>query len=374
MSAAPAAPRRRPGARRRPRPRRLLDRRPGAAGDLPRARHQRRRGHLGAGLLQPGDGAGRGPGGATSPAASDRARAAAVGLAIFAGAGLACGARRQLSTLIARPLRAGARRRAGGHRGAGAAAGHGRLRAPRGRGLGQRRGDRSGARARRSAASSPSWSPGSRSSCSRCRWRLAAAVPILAVARHEAATGIVLDRAAPHRPAAPAGQHRPGDGLGGDRRGALPARPAADRRLAPDPDRGRDRGHGDAAGGHARQPPRPAGAQRQGARRGGGDPRLRRPRRAGAAAQGRGGADPAAADPGRRRPLAGPLGADRDGAGRARPAGDPRRLDDLRPPRRGRDRPARADPGLHRRHRRPAPRRDRRRHRGDPRLAGSTRC
>ena len=48
------------GARGRARPRRLLDRRPRAAGDLPRARHQRRRRHLGAGLLQPGDGAGRG--------------------------------------------------------------------------------------------------------------------------------------------------------------------------------------------------------------------------------------------------------------------------------------------------------------------------
>ena len=50
---------RRAGPRRRPRPRRLLGRRPGAAADLPRAGHQRRRRHLGAGLLQPGDGAGR---------------------------------------------------------------------------------------------------------------------------------------------------------------------------------------------------------------------------------------------------------------------------------------------------------------------------
>ena len=56
--------------------------------------------------------------------------------------------------------------------------------------------------------------------------------------------------------------------------------------------------------------------------------------------------------------------------GGPRPAGDPRRLDDLRPPRRRRHRPARADADLHRRHRRAAPRRDRRRHRGGPRLAG----
>ena len=88
------------------------------------------------------------------------------------------------------------------------------------------------------------------------------------------------------------------------------------------------------------------------------------------AAAGRGGADAAAADPGRRRPLAGALGPDRDRARRPRAAGDPRRLDDLRPPRRGRDRPARADPGLHRRHRRAARRRDQRRHRGHPRLQG----
>ena len=54
---------------------------------------------------------------------------------------------------------------------------------------------------------------------------------------------------------------------------------------------------------------------------------------------------------------------------RALAAGDPRRLDDLLPPRRGRDRPAGADADLHRRHRPAAPRRDRRRHRGDPRLA-----
>ena len=39
-----------------------------------------------------------------------------------------------------------------------------------------------------------------------------------------------------------------------------------------------------------------------------------------------------------------------------------------------RDRPAGADPDLHPRHRPAAPRRDRRRHRGDPRLARSTRC
>ena len=46
-----------------------------------------------------------------------------------------------------RPLRAGARRRRRGHRGAGAAAGDGRLRAARGDGLGRRGGDRRRARA-----------------------------------------------------------------------------------------------------------------------------------------------------------------------------------------------------------------------------------
>ena len=58
----------------------------------------------------------------------------------------------------------------------------------------------------------------------------------------------------------------------------------------------------------------PLGPERPGARRGRGDPRLRRARRAGAAAQGRGGADRAAAGPGRDRALAGALGPDRDGA------------------------------------------------------------
>ena len=57
-----------------------------------------------------------------------------------------------------------------------------------------------------------------------------------------------------------------------------------------------------------------AGAERPGPRRGGGDPRLRRARRPGAAAQGGGGADRAAADHGRDRPCPGALGADRDGA------------------------------------------------------------
>ena len=59
-------------------------------------------------------------------------RAAAIGLAVFAGAGLACGASSELEHPDRRPLRAGAGRRAGGDRGAGAAAGDGRLRAPRG--------------------------------------------------------------------------------------------------------------------------------------------------------------------------------------------------------------------------------------------------
>ena len=106
----------------------------------------------------------------------------------------------------------------------------------------------------------------------------------------------------------------------------------------------------------------------QGARRRRGDPRLRRPRRAGAATPGGGGADPAAPGPGRRGALAGALGTDRDRPRRPRAAGDPRRLDDLRPPRGGRHRAAGADPDLHRRHRPSAQRRDRRGHRRDPRF------
>ena len=91
-------------------------------------------------------------------------RAAAVGLAVFAGAGLACGVADQLSTLIAARCVQALGGAAGGDRGAGAAAGHGRLRAPRGGASGRPRG-RPGRRwGRRSAACSPSSSPGSRSS------------------------------------------------------------------------------------------------------------------------------------------------------------------------------------------------------------------
>ncbi len=89
------------------------------------------------------------------------------------------------------------------------------------------------------------------------------------------------------------------------------------------------------------------GAERPCPRRGRGDPRLRRSRRPGAAAQGGGGADPAATGDDRDRAGPGALGADRDGAWGARPTGDPRRLDDLRPPRRGRDRNPRRDADLH---------------------------
>ena len=116
----------------------------------------------------------------------------------------------------------------------------------------------------------------------------------------------------------------------------------------------------------------PAVGQRARPRRGRGDPRRRRPRRPRSAAEGGGGADRAAAAAGRRRPGPGPLGADRDGAGRPGAAGDPRRLDDLRPARGRGDRPDRADAGVHRRHRPAAPRRDRRQHRGRARLAGRT--
>ena len=71
--------------------------------------------------------------------------AAAFGLAVFAGAGLACGLSDNLTTLIAaRCLQAVRRRR--GHRGAGAAAGHGRLGGAGDRDLGERPGDRRGPR------------------------------------------------------------------------------------------------------------------------------------------------------------------------------------------------------------------------------------
>ena len=60
-------------------------------------------------------------------------------------------------------------------------------------------------------------------------------------------------------------------------------------------------------------------------------------------------AHPAAAGARRRRARADALGADRGGARGALAAGDPRRLDDRRPPRRGRRRPAGADAGVHRR-------------------------
>ena len=159
-----------------------------------------------------------------------------------------------------RPLRAGARRRRRGHRGAGAAAGDGRLGAAGGDRLGRRRGDRRRAgtggrrpahRARLLAVDLPD--PGAGGAGRR------GADPL----RRQTRGGDRDHRngGAPDRPTAPLGESGAGDGLGGDRRRALPARPAADRRLAPEPDRSRARRHGDAAGGDPRQPPDRAGAR-----------------------------------------------------------------------------------------------------------------
>ena len=284
----PPTPRRRAGPGRRPRPGRLLGGRPGPARHLPRFRRQRRRGHLGAGLLQPGDGAGRGSRRALARRVGP-GRTAALGLAIFAGAGLACGLADNLSTLIlARCVQAlgGAAAVTAALELLPATVGSERRAARSGPAPG-RPGRRSGPAVGGMLTELVSWQS---IFLIQVPVALAAAVPILAVAKHEAATGIIEPSCA--APAARiSGQHRPGDGLGGDRRGAVPAGPAADRRLAPDPDRGRDRGHGDAAGGDPRQPPRPARPQRPGPRRGRGDPRLRRPRRPRLSAQGGGGAD-----------------------------------------------------------------------------------
>ena len=127
--------------------------------------------------------------------------------------------------------------------------------------------------------------------------------------------------------------------------------------------------------GPARQPLRQCGAERPGARRRWGDPRLRRPRRPGPAAQGGGGADRAAADDGRDRPRPGALGADRD---RARAAA-PRRRSTVA------GRSPRATPASSSACLALTPiftadiaeqrqRCDRRRHRRDPRLARVARC
>ena len=93
---------------------------------------------------------------------------------------------------------------------------------------------------------------------------LAAAVPILTVARHEMSTRVIERELRRDRPAAPLGERGAGDGLGLDRGGALPPRPAADRRLAPQPDRRRDRRLGDAAGGGARLAGLAAGSRTSG--------------------------------------------------------------------------------------------------------------
>ena len=183
-------------------------------------------------------------------------RAAAIGLAVFAGAGLACGLVAELSTLIAArcvqalggavavtavlellPATVGSERRAvavwatAGATGAALGPAVGGL-----------------------LTELVSWQS---IFLIQAPLAIAAGVPVLAVARHEAATGVVAAELRQHRPPAPARQPGAGAGLGGDRRRPLPARAAADRRLAPEPDRRGDRRLRDAAGGAARRPARP---------------------------------------------------------------------------------------------------------------------
>ena len=131
---------------RRPRARRLVGRRPRAARDLPRARRLGDRGHLGAGRLQPRARARGGAGGAAPRAASARPGSRSPGWSV----------RRRQPRLrrlrLDRPAArarctAGDRRRRRGLRLARAAAGRGRLRAPRGDGLGRVRSVRRRARA-----------------------------------------------------------------------------------------------------------------------------------------------------------------------------------------------------------------------------------
>ena len=221
-------------------------------------------------------------------------RAAAVGLAIFAGAGLACGVSDHLSTLIiARSVQAlgGALAVTASLELLPAAVGS------------ERRATAVWATA---GATGAALGPAVGGILTQLvSWQsifllqvpiaLAAAVPILTVARHEMSTRVIERELRPHRQAAPLGERGAGDGLGLDRGGALPPRPAADRRLAPQPDRRRDRRLDDAAGGRGRLAPRRLGRGRPRPRRGRGDAPRRRARRPGAAAEGRGGADPAAA-------------------------------------------------------------------------------
>ena len=186
----PEAARRRPGPGGRPGPGRLLGRRPGAAGDLPRPRHQHRRRHLGADLLQPGDGAGRGAGGAAGPPGRPRPRGRRRP-GDLRRRRPRLRPRRQALDPDPRPLRAGARRR--------------RSRSPRRWSCCRRRSAPSAAPPRSGPA------PGATGAAlgpavggiltELVSWQsifllqvpvaLAAAVPILAVAKHEAATGIL---------------------------------------------------------------------------------------------------------------------------------------------------------------------------------------
>ena len=187
-----------PRRRGRPCPGRLLGRRPGPAGDLPRDRHRASPASPGSGLLQPGDGA------AAVPAAHvarrvGPGRAAAVGLAIFAGACLACAASSELRTLIAARC---------------VQALGGALRSPRCWSCCRHRWDPNGGRSRSGR------SPGATGAAlgpavggiltELVSWQsifllqvpiaLLAGIPILAVARHEAATGVSNPSSA--RPAA----------------------------------------------------------------------------------------------------------------------------------------------------------------------------
>src|SRR4051794_37958425 len=220
-------------------------------------------------------------------------RAAAVGLAIFAGAGLACGLADSLTTLVVArciqavggaaavtaalellPATVGSERRAGPAWAGAGAAGAAPRPAPRGgppqpvpppAALRPRRHPH---RARLLAVDlPPAGAGGAGGGGADPRGR-------------QTRGGDRRDRAgaAPHRPPAPLGEPGAGDGLGGDRGGALPARPAADRRLAAEPDQGGDRGLGDAAGGAGGGEAGESGAGRPRPGRGGGDPRLPRPR------------------------------------------------------------------------------------------------
>ena len=284
-------------------------------------------------------------------------RAAAVGLAIFAGAGLACGLSDSLETLIvARSIQAlgGAAR---GHRGARAAAGRRSARSAAPPRSGRAPGRPAPPSARRSAASSPSSSPGSRSSCSRCRSRSSPRCRSSPSPAHEMATGM-LEPEVRRRPA--------GRTCWANLALAMVSAAIAAAlfllvllliegwRLSP-------------IGAAIVVSVMPAGGAGSARGSAAGSPDARAPARRPARSSSAGGLAGLALLPKAEVVLTLPpqvligiglslvLSALTETAlARARLAGDPRRLDDLRPPRRRRHRPAGADPGLHRRHRRAA--------------------